>query len=85
MKKEYIVLIPTSFNNAKEIAFDFKGKEFKSLGEACNAVTDVLTNDEDEEDEEVLVYTTDFFVEGCNSQEINLENYFISNVFINQN
>jgi hypothetical protein len=81
--KAVIVMIPVAFTNSSEIAKQFMGKEFKTLGEVAIAVTDALEEDEDTEDEEVLVYQIDNFCIACNDQVFDsLTEYFLTTVYV---
>jgi hypothetical protein len=82
MKKEFVVLIPVDFDNAKEIANVFIGQTFNSIGEIAHKVTAVLVNDEEDEDEQVLVYSVEALIKALNNQDINMEGYFAANVFV---
>jgi hypothetical protein len=82
MKKEFVVLIPVDFDNAKEVANAFIGQTFNSVGLIANKVTAILTNDTEDEDEKVLVYSVENFVRALNRQDINMEGYFAANVFV---
>lgn len=82
--KAVIILIPVAFKNSIDVAKDFMGKEFKTLGEVANAVTDALKHDnEDEEDDQVLVYQVDAFCKACNDQQFDsLTEYFLTTVYV---
>lgn len=55
--KIYYILIPMHFANAKEVAIEFKDKEFDTLGEIATSVTEALKGNDEDEDDEVLVYS----------------------------
>jgi len=81
--KAIIVMIPVDFNKSFDVAKEFMGKEFKTLGEVGKAVTDALTEDEAIEDEEVLVYQIDAFCKACNDQQFeSLSGYYLTTVYI---
>lgn len=81
--KAVIVMIPVDFNNSIEVAKNFMGKEFKTLGEVATAVTDALEEDEDVENSEVLVYKIDEFCKACNDQQFDsLTEYFLTTVYL---
>ena len=85
MITEFIVLIPTHFENAKNVANQFDGAVFGEISNAIKCLSDTLTNDEDEENEEVLVYATQRFSKALNDGDINVNNYFVTNIFIDRN
>ena len=82
-KKEFIVLIPVDFKKSYEVAQAFMGKEFKQLGDVATSITEALTEDESEEDEEVLVYSIEGFARAINNQEFeSMSNYYTASVYV---
>ena len=81
MKKLYFILIPTAFANALAVAESFKSKEFNDLKEIPEAVNKALTQEEDEEDEEVLVMSLSAFTDFYNESE-SATQYFITPVYV---
>ena len=81
MKKLYFILIPTAFANALAVAESFKSKEFNDLKEIPEAVNQALTQEEDEEDEEVLVMSLSAFTDFYNESE-SATQYFITPVYV---
>ena len=85
MIREYVVLIPLHFDNAKIVADKFRAKTFDEMSNALKCITDTLTNDEVEENEEVLVYAIQRFLEALNDETIYADDYFLTNIFIEPN
>lgn len=78
-----MVAIPTDYTNARSVCNNIENQEYKSMV----ALRDQLDKDlgvdyEDEETDKPVFFSLTDFMEECNDQYLNLENYFISYVKI---
>jgi len=92
MKNTYIVLIPTGISNARKICEQYENSQFNQVGalNIKNSLTDtckLLYGDDfntsiDDEGiiHEIEVETLTDFMDRCNDQELNLDEYFIGYV-----
>ena len=80
-----IVLIPISFHNARKVCENIQFNTYtaeKQLG-CCTLLRTELNKElgiVDEVDETPLMFDLNDFMDECNDQEINMENYFLSYV-----
>jgi hypothetical protein len=80
--KQYIVVIPSGFDNAKEVVEFTNNSQYQSIDEA---IVNIITNLTSEEvvEEDVLTFTLEEFVNDVNSGAIdNLTDSFIANITI---
>jgi hypothetical protein len=83
MSKEFIVLIPTDYVNAKSVAKSFENKTFNSLGSIGDEIVKgLLSEDDNDEQERVLVFSVNGFTKAINYDEVNMSNYITTNVFV---
>jgi hypothetical protein len=84
--KQVLVLVTAEYDNAKEVCEKLNKQTFKNTHSVREEFDFMLETDEEFGDiEEVLIYDIEDFVEGVNSQELDvLANYFMSVVNIEE-
>jgi hypothetical protein len=84
MKTHIVLISADDFTNGRDVAESILNHEFVDE----QRVFDVLEKDLEFEDGggmfNVLILTLQEFIQGCNDQSINLENWFIANITINK-
>lgn len=78
-----MVCIPIAYTNARAVCNNIENGEYKSMVELRNQLDKDLGVDyEDEETDKPVFFSLTDFMEECNDQYLNHENYFISYVKI---
>jgi hypothetical protein len=72
-----VVLLPIDFHNSRKTAENIENQTYKTT----TSLLTELSNIDDINIDEVLIYPITDFMDACNDQEINLELYFISYVY----
>ena len=83
MKNTRIVLISVHYNNSKDVAEEISGKTFTTDSLLLKELESQLQGDEEEES--LLIYSLADFMDGVNTQELDvLDGYFMSYVNIEE-
>lgn len=78
-----MVAIPTDYTNARDVCNLIENQEYKSMVALRDQLDKELGVDyEDEETDKPVFFSLTDFMEECNDQYLNMENYFISYVKI---
>lgn len=78
-----MVAIPTDYTNARDVCNLIENQEYKSMVALRDQLDKELGVDyEDEETDKPVFFSLTDFMEECNDQYLNMENYFISYVEI---
>jgi len=80
--KAQIIAIPVDYTNSRKVAEAIESRQFDSYVELRSELHKQLVFEE--RIPEPTIYSLTDFMDACNDQEIDLEEYFISYVYINK-
>ena len=81
--EDVMVAIPVNpYNNARKVCELIQNQRYQSMSELGEQLNKELEVDNESDDEQPSFYSLNDFMDECNDQFFNLENYFISYVQI---
>lgn len=85
--KTFVILIAVKYNNSRKVCENIENSKYEFSDKPnLTVVRDKILKEVDDEEltNHLSVYPITDFMDDCNDQMINLENYFISYVYADQ-